>query len=577
MRPALRKFGLERACIGLRGRARRSAQRRPVTPSRTARVRQRRFWGWGFEDVTLDATEVALVEQGVRALFPGGPPPRREPPRLAELTLRPPRVEAPASLAGLCSTERGARAAHTFGKSCRDVLRAVARDFSTAPDLVAFPRSEAEIASLLAWCAAERVAVIPYGGGSSVSGGVEARVGETYRGALSLDLGALGRVLEVDLVSRAARVEAGIFGPALEDALRPRGLTLRHFPQSFECSTLGGWLATRAGGHFATLATHIDDQVESLRVVTPAGVIETRRLPASGAGPAADRWFLGSEGIFGVITEAWVRLQERPRFRASATLEFETFFEGAAAVRALAQSGLYPANCRLLDPLEALLSGAGRGRAVLFVAFESHDHPLDAWLARALECGRDHGGTVSERKARSRDAAAAVEIADGNAASGAADAWRRAFLRAPYLRDELLLRGVFVETYETAVTWERFEPLHDAVVSAARAACRAMGGEPLVTCRITHVYPDGAAPYFTVLCPQAQGAEVAQWEHLKRAITEAVLAGGGTVTHHHAVGRDARPYFEAERAPLWGAALAAAKRELDPAGIMNPGVLLPAP
>ncbi len=239
------------------------------------------------------------------------------------------------------------------------------------------------------------MAAIPYGGGSSVVGGVEAPADGSLAGALSIDLGKLDRVLEIDPVSRAARIQAGVLGPALEDQLRPHGLTLRHFPQSFEFSSLGGWIATRSGGHFATLYTHIDDFVESLRVVTPTGVVESRRLPGSGAGPSPDRLFIGSEGILGIITEAWMRLQDRPTLRASASVTFPDFATGAATVRALSQTGLYPTNCRLLDPGEALTSGAGSGaEAVLVLGFESADHPLDAWMTRALECCRDHGGTV---------------------------------------------------------------------------------------------------------------------------------------------------------------------------------------
>src|SRR5437773_25277 len=214
------------------------------------------------------------------------------------------------------------------------------------------------------------------------------------RSAITLDLRHLDRVLEIDRTSRAARIEAGVFGPALEAQLKPHALTLRHFPQSFEYSTLGGWIATRSGGHFASLYTHIDDFVESLRVITPRGPLETRRLPGSGAGPSPDRLFIGSEGVLGVITEAWMRLQERPRFRAGGAVRFADFFSAAQAVRAIAQAGLYPANCRILDPQEAQNTGAGDGTAAIMVlAVESADHPLQIWMGRALECCADFGGT----------------------------------------------------------------------------------------------------------------------------------------------------------------------------------------
>jgi alkyldihydroxyacetonephosphate synthase len=202
----------------------------------------------------------------------------------------------------------------------------------------------------------------PFGGGSSVCGGVEPHVdGIKHKAAVTLDLRNLSKVVEVDPVSRAASIEAGTYGPSLENQLKPHGLTLRHFPQSFEYSTLGGWIATRSGGHFASLHTHIDDFVESLRVVTPAGVLETRRLPGSGAGPSPDRMFIGSEGILGVISRAWMRLQPRPGFRSGASIRFPSFFDAARAVRAVAQAGLYPSNCRILDPREAFNTGAADG------------------------------------------------------------------------------------------------------------------------------------------------------------------------------------------------------------------------
>ncbi len=338
-------------------------------------------------------------------------------------------------------------------------------------------------------------------------------------------------MVEIDPVSRAARIEGGVFGPALEAQLRPHGLTLRHFPQSFEYSTLGGWIATRSGGHFATLYTHIDDLVESIRMVTPQGVVETRRLPGSGAGPSPDRLLIGSEGILGVITEAWVRLQQRPRFRAGGAVRFADFFSAARAVKAIAQAGLYPANCRILDPQEAANTGAGDGSAAIMVlAFESGDHPLDAWVARALECCADHGGTP-ERPGE-RDAHR----------EGAAEQWRTAFIRMPYARERMIRRAVIADTFETAITWERFERLHDRVKAATEAAIREATGRPgQVTCRFTHAYPDGPAPYFSFHALGRHGALEAQWRAIKSAAGDALIAAGGTITHHHAVGRDHRP------------------------------------
>jgi alkyldihydroxyacetonephosphate synthase len=438
-------------------------------------------------------------------------------------------------------------------------VRAFRGRFDHAPDVVAFPRDEAEVEAVLGWCADANAAAIPVGGGTSVVGGVEAAIGDRYEGAVAIDLKRLDRVLEIDRASRAARIQAGATGPSLEEQLRPHGLTLRHFPQSFELSTLGGWIATRAGGHFATLSTHIDDLVESVRAVTLTGIYESRRLPGSGAGPSPDRLLLGSEGTLGVITEAWVRLQDRPKVKSSAGVKFAAFEAGAEAVRALSQSGLYPSNCRLLDPAEAALTGAGDGSALLVLGFESADHSVEPWMERALEICRDHGGSGDARQS-----------GDGDAVG----AWRQAFLRAPYLRDIFVASGIISDTFETAITWDRFPPFHASVMSATKRAVEEVCGEGRVTCRFTHVYPDGPAPYFTVLAPARRGAELDQWDEIKRVAADAVIAGGGTITHHHAVGRDHRPWYDRQRPEPFARALAAAKAALDPTGILNPGVLI---
>jgi alkyldihydroxyacetonephosphate synthase len=530
----------------------------------------RSFWGWGDEGAGLGPDERAGLAALVGARLGVARFEEIAPPALASIAMPSPRVTAPAALAAITSQAPRDRAAHTYGKAYRDVMRGLAGDFGAAPDVVARPRTEDEVVAVLAWCDERGLAAIPYGGGSSTVGGVEARRAphDEGRGAVSIDLGGLDQVLEVDRTSRAARIQGGIHGPALEAALRPHGLTLRHYPQSFEFSTLGGWIATRSGGHFATLHTHIDDFVEALRVVTPRGTLATRRLPASGAGPSPERLFAGSEGALGVITEAWMRLQERPRFRASATVRFESFGRAAAAARALAQSGLHPTNCRLLDAEEALVSGAGDGsKNLLLVAFESHDHALDPWMSRALALCRDHGGEA-------REGAGATRSGEEGDREGEAGAWRRTFLRAPYLRDALCTRGVIVETFETAVTWDRFDAFHASVMAATRAAAERVAGAAVVTCRLTHVYPDGAAPYFTVIANGRAGAHVAMWDEIKVAASEAILAGGGTITHHHAVGRDHQPWYERERHPLFADALRGVKGALDPHGIMNPGVLL---
>lgn len=451
-----------------------------------------------------------------------------------------PRIKPPAALADLFSDDTADRAGHTYGKAYRDLVRAFRGRYDNPPDLVARPRDEDDVRRILEWASGAQVAVIPYGGGTSVVGGVEARFDDP---AVSMDLRALDRVLEVDEVSGAARIQAGVLGPALEDQLREHGLTLRHFPQSFEFSTLGGWIATRAGGHFATLYTHIDDLVESVRAITPSGTVwESRRLPGSGAGPSPDRMLIGSEGILAVITEAWVRVRPRPQHKASATVHFDSFEEGAEAVRAIAQAGLYPSNCRLLDEAEGRLTGVS-DRTMLVLGFEAADHPVDAWMQEALEiCGREPSST----------------------GSGAGSDWRSAFLAMPYLRDTLIQAGVVNDTFETAITWDKLGDLREAVRAAV----------PHATCRFTHVYPDGPAPYFTVVEPARPGHELEQWDEIKARASDAVLSAGGTITHHHAVGRDHRPWYDVQRPEPFAQALRAAKTALDPGWILNPGTLI---
>ncbi|MGW9451891.1 FAD-binding oxidoreductase [Streptomyces sp. NPDC055632] len=526
----------------------------------------RSWWGWGNEEDAVTGREREELARRTVAMLPGADPTVHEPPAIESFGIGRSRIEPPPALAPIASEDVRDRLAHSHGQAFRDVVRALLGQLPHVPDLVVRPTSEEQVVDVLDWCGGAGVAVVPFGGGSSVVGGVEPRVGDDYAGTVSLDLGAMDRVLEVDRTSRAALVQAGVLGPHLEEQLRPSGHTLRFFPQSFEFSTLGGWLATRAGGHFATRLTHIDDLVESLRVVTPRGVVESRRLPASGAGPSPDRMFLGSEGSLGVITQAWVRLQDRPRWRADASVGFADHDAGVRAVRALSQSGLDPANCRLLDPVEAFVN-AGSPTAVLVLGFESADHPVHAWMERALELCRDHGGTLSE-PARHTDAA------DRSARTGAAGTWRDSFLRMPYQRDALAAQGMIVETFETACTWDRFDALRASVDAAARDALRQVGAEGVVTCRFTHVYPDGPAPYFGIYATGRWGDTVRQWDEIKQAVSEALVTGGATITHHHAVGRDHRPWYDRQRPDLFAAALRAGKAVLDPAGILNPGVLV---
>jgi alkyldihydroxyacetonephosphate synthase len=535
--------------------------------------RRLKHWGWGYEDQALApdalrATAAVVAEHLGLALGE-----LEQPVALADVELPSPRVAPPPALAEICASDDHARASHALGKSYTDIVDGFRGRFAHPPDFVARPREETEIEALLEWCERERVAAIPFGGGTSVVGGVTPDVPASYNGAISLDLRELDRVLELDDVSLAARIQAGASGPLLEAQLAERGLTLRHFPQSFEYATLGGWIATRAAGHFATGRTHIEEFVESVRAITPLGVWESRRLPGSGAGVSPDRMLAGSEGTLGVITEAWLRVQPRPQHKRSAGVLFSDWSAGADCVRALAQSGLSPANCRLIDAREAAMTMAGDGgHALLVLGFESTDHPVDRALARGLEICAEHGGVVPERASGAGSGSGSSADEGGGDAVGS---WREAFLGAPYARDVLVAMGVLAETFETAITWDRFGRFHEQVKAAGEQALREVCGDGgRVTARFTHVYADGPAVYFTAIAPARRGGEVEQWAAVKRAVSDAILAEGGTITHHHAVGRDHRSWYDEQRPDPFAAALAGAKAAVDPHAIMNPGVLI---
>jgi alkyldihydroxyacetonephosphate synthase len=524
--------------------------------------RRRKHWGWGYEDEQPSLEELRGAAGFLSARLGFGSSEPEQPVPLSDIALPAPRLRPSPALAAVCATDDYERALHCYGRSYPDIVRAFRGRFDHPPDVVAHPRDEAELQASLDWALSAGAAVIPFGGGTSVVGGVEAAGLERFPAVVTIDLKALDRVLEVDPVSLSARIQAGATGPGLEQQLGEHGLTLRHFPQSFQFSTLGGWIATRAGGHFATLYTHIDDLVESVRALTPTGAWESRRLPGSGAGVSPDRMLIGSEGTLGVITEAWVRVRRRPVHRASAPVRFAEFMAGADAVRALSQSGLYPSNCRLIDAREAEVTGAGDGsHALLVLGFESAEHDVEGWMTAALEICADRGGAWERRGA-------------GRSSGQAVGSWREAFLRAPYLRDVFIAIGVLSETFETAITWERFPRFHEHVVSRVREAVREACGDGTVTCRFTHVYPDGPAPYYTILAPARRGDELEQWAHVKRAASDAVIEGGGTITHHHAIGREHRPWYDRQRPEPFAAALRAAKAAVDPTGALNPGVLV---
>ena len=529
-------------------------------------MRKRKFWGWGYEDEVLSEEEENNIDKRIASTFNLDSVERVDLPKLQDIDLPKSKINLPKSLETIFSDDKLERLNHSYGKSFPDSARSVLGHFPSPPDLVAFPASEDHIYSILDWASSNDTAVIPYGGGSSVCGGVETNVGDAYKGVISLDMKNLNSIIDIDKDSRTALIQGGILGPDLESKLKEHNLTLRHYPQSFEFSTLGGWIATRSGGHYATLYTHIDDFVESLKMITPSGLYETRRLPGSGAGPSPDRFAIGSEGIMGIITEAYMRLQDRPSFRSSCTVEFDKYQDALSALRHISQAGLFPANCRLLDSNEALFNGAGDGtKHLLIIAFESADHDKSYSLDRALEISKEFQGSFEKPK----------DSPDAHR-SGSSGTWRSSFIKAPYFRESFTRRGIIQDTFETAITWDKSSTFIEEIKDETAKAILEITGKPsLVTCRITHSYPDGLAPYFTFGAYANPETMIDVWKEIKLATNEICINKGGTVTHHHAVGRDHRPKgYDNQRPELFSKVLESAKSTLDPEGIMNPGVLI---
>ena len=549
-----------------------------------------RWWGWGTLDQSFDLKGRAAFWPGLERMLEL--PRDREPRptvRLEEINLRPTRLDDRllSSLRKLLGdeavfTDRRTRVEHAYGKSYRDLVRVRAGYIPHPPDAVVYPADEGQVAALLAWAADSDVAVVPFGGGSSVLGGVEPQPGD--RPCITLDLARLDRVLSVDPISRTARIQAGATGPEVEAQLDALGFTLGHFPQSFEFSTLGGWIVTRAAGQNSIGYGKIEDMTQAVRVVTPVGIVETRDTPATAAGPSALWQMIGSEGTYGVLTEATMRLHPLPEVQDYRGLLFRTLDDGLAAFRDLMHGHLHPAIVRLSDPPEtaayALMSHEHHGLRALFdkvlegylgfrgyglddsclmiLGFDGGPDDVEYRLNLALEICRDHRGLHLGRSL--------------------GRSWKRDRFAQPYLRDDLLDNGVLVDTLETAATWSNLTSVYQAMTAATKSSIAATGGGPgAVLTHVSHAYPHGASLYSTFLGRQTSPDALEnqeQWRTIKRETTEAILAAGGTLSHHHGVGQDHAPWLEEEIGPVAMQALRAIKRTFDPTNIMNPGVLL---
>jgi alkyldihydroxyacetonephosphate synthase len=536
--------------------------------------RDAKWWGWGDPSVepSLDGEALGVLRERIGELTPW--PLAGE---LGDVSL-PPAEALPLALVDAVGeanvfTSEEDRLRHSVGRGYVDLARLRNGALENAPAAVVLPPDAESLRRVIDVCAAEGIAIVPFGGGTSVVGGVEPLRGSHGR-LVSLDLGALQDV-SVDRRSLTARLGAGLRGPEAEAALAREGLTLGHFPQSFEYATIGGFAATRSAGQASSGYGRFDSLVSSVRLLAPAGDLRTLETPHTAAGPALRELAIGSEGVLGVIPDVTVRVRPAPPAKRYEAWMAESFDAGAEIVRSLAQGPGLPEVIRVSDEEETegtlALSGP---RGLSGRLFEGY-----------LGARKRRGGSLTivgyegdeEHVARKR-ALTVRALRQGGAAylgQSAGRAWEHGRYRGPYLRDTLMGMGAMVETLETSHTWSRFGELHHAVAEAIRDSLAAQGTPGLVFCHLSHAYADGASLYFTFISRARRGAEVEQWAAVKRAACEAIVAHGGTITHHHAVGRDHAPYMEAEVGQTGLDLIRAAKERLDPEGIMNPGKLLP--
>ena len=463
-------------------------------------------------------------------------------------------------------TDHDTRVLRTRGKSTPDLLLLRRGDGSDSPDAVVRPGSHEEVQAVVDWCVERHVAAVPFGGGTSVVGGLAARR-DGYAGVLSLDLCRLDRLLAVDTDSMTAVLEPGLRGPDAEALLAEHGLTIGHFPQSFEYASIGGFAVTRSSGQSSAGYGRFDSLVVGLTVATPLGRLDLGSSPANAAGPDLREWVMGSEGAFGVVTSVTVRVRRVPDVKAYESWRFASFDEGAAAMRTLAQGGALPTVLRLSDETETMVNlaepeavggqstgGQSTGGCLMVVGFEGEQAVVDARRVTTSTLLARLGGTAL--------------------GESGGQAWARGRFHGPYLRDAMLDVGVLVETVETVTFWSRLRRVYDAVKQALESALGHDGLPVLVLCHISHVYETGASLYFTVATRQDDDP-VAQWRAAKAAASDAIIRNGGSITHHHAVGRDHKPWLAEEIGPVGVEMLRAVKQRIDPTGVLNPGVLVP--
>ena len=521
-------------------------------------------WGDPAEAKPLSGGIRSLIKQALGVEGPATAELEPEQVRLRPSALSPADREGLAAIVGAeyCGVDDRARLLRAGGKSTLDLLRRKDSGVQDAPDAVLLPGSEEEIAAILRYSADHSIAIVPFGGGTSVVGGLDPIRGD-FKAVASLDLRRLNALHTIDEISCEAELGAGLTGPEAERLLGERGFSLGHFPQSFVFATIGGFAATRSSGQDSAGYGRFNDMVRGLRAVTPAGVLDLGRAPESAAGPDLRQLMIGSEGVFGIITRVRVRVHPVPAATRYEAWSFPDFATGADALRAVVQTGTGPTVIRLSDEAEtgvnlATTESIGEDRitggCLAVTVFEGTEAHVESRHAETRSLLQAHGGT--------------------SLGEAPAHAWEHGRFGAPYLRDSLLSAGALCETLETATNWSNVAALKAAVTEALTTSLAESGTPALVLCHISHVYPTGASLYFTVVAGQ-RGNPIQQWRKAKTAASDAMMRTGGTITHHHAVGADHRPWMTAEIGDLGVAVLRAVKATLDPAGILNPGKLIP--
>jgi alkyldihydroxyacetonephosphate synthase len=550
---------------------------------------QTRWWGWGRPDKHYDLSQRPFFFPHLRRRLDVPDEPFFFPPALEDIEL-PPTHFSRSDLQDLqkilpkerTALSKEAKLSHTYGKSYHDLIRIRREVFPEVPDVVLYPENETEIQKLLNWAIENRVAVVPWGGGTSVTGGVEAIRTPAHRGLVVIDLKRMDKVLAIHETSLLADIEAGILGPKLERELQAKGLTLSHYPESFEFSTLGGWIASRAAGQQSTLYGKIEDMVESVRLLTPSGFLQTPHLPAAANGPDLTRLIIGSEGIWGLITQARIRLKPVVERKFYSALLFRSFEDGVEAMRQILQSGFKPATLRLSDAEETEFVFSLRKRKASSIADARQALGL-RWLEkrgfhpnkRSILIWGLEGRAASIRREQKDIRKILDSFSVFQLGESVGQDWYRHRFENPYLRDVLMDYDILVDTLETATEWDNILSLYTEVRRAINQAYDQLGIKGVITAHLSHMYPTGSSLYFILLATPHVGQELEEWWAIKKAASDAIVARGGTISHHHGIGLDHRPWLVHEIGESGLRLLRNLKQTVDPEGILNPRKLLP--